>query len=132
MVLSAASTNRRVVYQMKKEICRLTHRLLVLSAVLAVALQLSPPASAVSILSGPTFTKATNAPLAGTLRLTTDVPARVSVFINDGGESWEHDFHTYATNLAVPMFGFKAARSNIMSVVVRDIAGNTGTKEIPV
>ena len=116
---------------MKQNLNCLSYRSLVFSAVFGVALQLSFPAPAVSILSGPTFSKATNAPLAGTLRLTTDVPARVSVFINDGGESWEHDFHTYGTNLAVPLFGFKPARSNSVSVVVRDMAGNARSTFTP-
>src|SRR5205809_4726537 len=110
----------------------LPYRSLVLSAVMGVALQLSFRCSAVSILSGPTFTKSTNAPLAGTLRLTTDVPARVSVSISDGDEPWTRDFHNYGTNLAVPLYGFKAGRSNSISVTVRDINGNSAAGSTPV
>lgn len=131
MILFLPATNRRVVYQMKYNQYYSSYRLLVLSAVFGVALQLSHRTSAVSILSGPTFTKSTNAPLAGTLRLTTDVPARVSVSINDGGEPWSHDFHNYDTNLAVPLFGFKPARNSAISVVVRDLSGNVATNDGP-
>jgi arylsulfate sulfotransferase len=116
---------------MKQKLCSSSNRLLVLCAFCGLVLQFPGPASAVTILSGPTFTKSTNAPLAGTLRLSTDVPSRVSVFINDGGESWGRDFHTYGTNLAVPLYGFKAARSNAISVVVRDMAGNVGPNVPP-
>ncbi len=75
---------------------------------------------AVTILTGPTFTKATNAPLAGVLQLSTDVATRVSVSVNDGTNLWERRFYDYATTHSIPLFGFKPARTNQLTVTVYD------------
>lgn len=75
---------------------------------------------AITILSGPTFTPAASAPLAGVLQVTTDVPARVSVLVSDGTNVWERDFYSYATSNSVPLYGFVAGRSNVIQVTVYD------------
>jgi arylsulfate sulfotransferase len=91
------------------------HAMLVL---FAAAFSTASPA--ITILSGPSFTQATNAPLAGILRLTTDVPARVSVSVSAGTNTWEHRFYTYATAHALPVYGFKPGRTNQISVTAFD------------
>ncbi len=98
---------------------------------LAVALSAPLVASGVTILSAPAFTPAPSAPLAGTLFLTTDVPSRVSVSVNDGLETWERDFFDYGTNHAVPLYGFKAGLSNSITVTVWDKFRNTFTAPAP-
>ena len=95
---------------------------------LAVALlSVSTCSHAVTILSGPSFIKATNAPLAGTLQLTTDVDTRVSVLVNDGTNFWEHPFYDYAKVHAVPLLGFKPGRTNTITVNVFDRYRNQAT-----
>ncbi len=93
--------------------------LIVLSAILSV-LVFSPRCPAVTIVSGPTFTPATNAPLAGLLQLTTDVDSRVSVLVSDGTNLWERDFYDFATTHSVPLLGFEAGRTNLIQVTVYD------------
>jgi hypothetical protein len=82
---------------------------------------------AVNILSGPSFTKAANAPLAGSLALTTDVPARVSISVNDGVGVWSRDFIDYATSQSVTLLGFKPGRTNQITVTVWDRYRNAYT-----
>ena len=88
---------------------------------LTVALLAVPALShAVTLLSGPSFTKSTNAPLAGVLQLATDVDTRVAVSVSEGTNVWERQFYDYATAHSVPLFGFKPARTNTISVTVTD------------
>jgi arylsulfate sulfotransferase len=84
-------------------------------------------AKAVTIISEPILARATQAPLAGTLLLTTDVPTRVSVTVNDGIDTWKRNFFTYSTSHALPMYGFKFDRVNKMTVTVYDKALNAAT-----
>jgi arylsulfate sulfotransferase len=77
-------------------------------------------AHAVAILSGPSFTPATNAPLAGLLELTTDEDSRVSVSLDDGTATWERRFYDYGTTHSVPLLGFKPGRTNVITVTVQD------------
>jgi arylsulfate sulfotransferase len=91
----------------------------------------STSAHALTILSGPSFAQATNAPLAGVLQLTTDVPSRLSVSVNDGTTTWERRFYDYATNHAVPLLGFKPGRSNAVTVTVHDRRRNQVTAAQP-
>ena len=72
------------------------------------------------ITSGPAFVKAPNAALAGTLQVTTDVPTRVSVSVSDGHASWQRSFYDFATAHSVPLLGFKAGRTNQISVTAYD------------
>lgn len=79
------------------------------------------------ILSGPTFIPATNAPLAGTLQLTTSVNSRVSVLVSDGTNTWERDFFDFTTNHSEILLGFKPARTNLIQVTVYDENRNATT-----
>ena len=100
--------------------------IIVLSAT-ALACVLSPRAHAVTILTGPSFTPAANAPLAGLLQLTTDVNSRISVLVSDGMDIWERDFCDYATTHSVPLLGFKPGRTNEILVTVYDKDRNACT-----
>lgn len=79
-----------------------------------------PRSLAVAILPNPSFTPATNAPLAGVLQLTTDVASRVSVLVSDGTDIWQRDFYDYATAHSVPLYGFKPGRTNLIQVTAYD------------
>ena len=89
-------------------------------SVIALALVISPCSHAVTILSGPTFTPAANAPLAGVLQLTSDVASRVSVLVSDGTNLWERDFYDFSTTHSVPLLGFEPGRTNLIQVTVYD------------
>jgi len=86
---------------------------------------------ALTFLSGPTFTPATNAPLAGLLQLTTDQDSRVSVSVTDGTNAWTRGFYDYATTHSVPLLGFKAGRTNVITVTVYDKSRNAVTAAQP-
>ena len=93
--------------------------------VILVVLITASCAHALTVLAGPSFTPATNAPLAGVLTLTTDRDSMVSVSVNDGKKTWKRDFFDYGTNHSNTLLGFKANRTNEISVTVRDQFGNT-------
>src|SRR5262249_974689 len=78
------------------------------------------PCPGLTLVSGPSFSPAANAPLAGVLKLTSDVDTRVSVSVDDGQAVWERDFYDYATTHTVPLFGFKPGRTNQITVTVHD------------
>ena len=86
---------------------------------------------ALSVVTGPVFTPATNAPLAGTLQLTTDEPCRVSVSVNDGQGSWGRNFEGYGTSHSEMLLGFKASSTNNITVVLYDLAGTPTTLSQP-
>jgi arylsulfate sulfotransferase len=88
--------------------------------------------NAVTILSVPIFTKATNAPLAGTLRLTTDVASRVSVAVDDGYGSWQRNFYDFGTTHSVPLLGFKPNRTHQITVTAYDRQQNQDTPVQPI
>lgn len=94
---------------------------------MAVILMISPWSEAVSILAGPSFTPATNAPLAGLLQLTTDVDSRIGVLVSNGTDLWERDFYDYATNHSLPLLGFKPGQTNEIQVTVYDKDRNACT-----
>src|SRR5215469_3907517 len=96
-------------------------------AAMASFFGLSTPSVAVTISSPPTFTPSTNAPLAGVLQVTTDVPARVSVSVSDGTDAWERNFYDYATSNSVPLYGFKPGRTNIIQLTAYDENRNADT-----
>jgi hypothetical protein len=76
---------------------------------------------AVMITSGPAFIPAgSNAPLAGVLQIFTDTPSRVSVSVNDGLRTWDRDFLDYTNVHATTLVGFKANRTNEITVTVWD------------
>ncbi|MDB6040057.1 MAG: Arylsulfotransferase [Verrucomicrobiales bacterium] len=87
---------------------------------------------AITITSEPSFTRTTNAPLAGTLSLNTDVPSQVNITVSDGFEVWKRSFQGYATNHFIPLFGFKPGRTNELTVTVRDRTQNRLTASTPV
>jgi arylsulfate sulfotransferase len=87
---------------------------------IAASLILARAAQAVTVLSGPAFTPATNAPLAGVLQLATDVNSRVSIQISDGINSWEKDFYDFSTNHAETLLGFRPNRTNQIVVTCYD------------
>jgi hypothetical protein len=100
----------------------------IFSAILASLI----PAHALTILSGPTFTAAgANAPLAGTLQLTTDVPSRISISVYDGTNTWSRKFYDYSTVHSLPLLGFKPQRSNSITVTVLDKDGNQAVAPQP-
>jgi arylsulfate sulfotransferase len=99
--------------------------------VLLVVLATTTCSYALSVLPGLSFTPGTNAPLAGVLTLTTDTDSMVSVSVNDGKKSWKRDFFDYGTNHSETLLGFKANRTNEISVTVRDQFGNTFTVAEP-
>jgi hypothetical protein len=78
-------------------------------------------------LSGPTFTPATAAPLAGTLQITTDVNSRISVIISDGFGNQEKDFYDFSTNHSEILLGFKPNQTNQILVTVYDENQNSAT-----
>jgi len=96
----------------------------VLSSTLA-ALVITNNARAVAFLSGPTFTPATAAPLAGLLQVTTDVRARISVTVTDGTNTWKRDFYNFTTTNSIPLLGFRPARTNQIQITAYDQSGNT-------
>ena len=106
------------------------HRAAVLS--LTVVMLCVPTFSrALTILSAPSFSPATNAPLAGTLHLTTDEPSRVSVSVTDGQGPWQRDFYDYTNVHSIPLVGFKPDRTNLITVTIRDRQRNEIMPDAP-
>ena len=99
----------------------------VLWFLMAGMLSATPSSYGVRILSGPTFTMATNAPLAGLLKLTTDANSRVSVSVKDGTNTWQRDFYDYGTTHSIPLLGFKPGRTNTITATAYDPYRNTAT-----
>ncbi len=111
---------------------RLFSRPLRLVAALAVAMAVSPSSPALTITTGPAFAPAAAAPLAGVLQLTTDVASRVSVSVSDGANTWQRDFYDYGTSHSVPLFGFRAGRTNNITVTAWDRFRNGFAAPAPV
>jgi hypothetical protein len=103
---------------------------MVFSLVFAV-LGVSFSSRALTISSGPTFTSATNAPLAGTLQLTTDEASRISVSVSDGQGTWQRNFYDFGTAHSVPLLGFKPGRTNAITVTAYDRQRNPVTAGQP-
>src|SRR2546428_3210284 len=99
--------------------------------VFAAALAASIHCRALTITSAPSFNMAWNAPLAGVLQLTTDVPSRVSVSVSEGTNRWERNFLDYSTAHSVTLLGFKANRTNAINVTVWDRYRNQVTAGQP-
>ena len=92
-----------------------------------LALTVSVSVQAISILSGPTFTPASGAPLAGTLQITTDVSSRISIYINDGTNILEKDFYDFSTTHSETLLGFKPNQTNQILVTAYDENQNSAT-----
>jgi arylsulfate sulfotransferase len=93
-------------------------------AILITVVNLTPMSHALTFVSGPSLTRASQAPLAAILQLTTDVDCRISVMATDGTNSWQRDFYDFATTHSVPLLGFKPGRTNQVLVNVYDTARN--------
>jgi arylsulfate sulfotransferase len=99
----------------------------IVGLILAAALTVSISVQAISILSGPTFTPAPGAPLAGTLKITTDVNSRISVFMSNGTNVQEKDFYDFSTTHSETLLGFNPNRTNEILVTVYDENQNAVT-----
>jgi hypothetical protein len=99
--------------------------------VVLVVLATTSCSHALTVLAGLSFTPATNAPLAGVLTVTTDTDSLVSVSVNDGQKPWKRDFFDYGMNHSETLLGFKANRTNEITVTVRDQSRNTFTVAEP-
>ncbi len=111
----------------RNSLLRLAMVFLLMLAVLGVSFC----SHAVTLLSGPSFTKATNAPLAGILQLTTLEDTRVSVSVDDGYGSWQRNFYDFGTTHSVPLLGFKPNRTNQITVTAYDRQRNQVTATQP-
>lgn len=92
----------------------------------------APFSHALTVVSTPSFTPSTNAPLAGVLSVGTDVDSFVSVSVNDGTSTWQRDFFDFGTKHSETLLGFKLSRTNQITVTVRDQNRNTLTAGQPV
>src|SRR5690349_20674667 len=81
-------------------------------------------AQAVTFVSAPSFSPATNAPLAGILQVTTDVDSRISVSVDDGTGTWQRTFFDYGQVHSITLAGFKPNRTNQITLTVRDKSRN--------
>jgi len=95
-------------------------------AFLAAALLAPFPASALDAVSGPTLVMNPNGvtPLAGIIKVGTDVPTRVSLSISDGVEVWGVDFPDFSIDHTVPLLGLKSADAYTVDVYIFDQAHN--------
>jgi arylsulfate sulfotransferase len=116
---------------MKTNHCKLKHSPLRMALIIVGSLAAAMCSNALTVLSGPFFTPATNAPLAGVLTLTTDTDSQVSVSVTDGTGTWERDFFDYGTNHALTLLGFMADQTNEITVTVRDQYRNECTVPEP-
>jgi len=64
-----------------------------------------------------------NTPLAALLELTTKVPTRVLVTINDGDSTWDIDFAGFETEHSHPVLGFRPGKTHTVLVSVFDEDG---------
>jgi len=92
-----------------------------------VSILAAPCSQGITILSGPSFASSANAPLAGVLQLTTDVPSRIGVLVSDGTSLWQKDFYDFSAAHAETLLGFKPGRTNLMQISVFDKSQNTTT-----
>jgi hypothetical protein len=91
----------------------------------------SPCSRAVSFVTAPTLTKTSLAPLAALLQVSTDVPSRVTVAVNEGSNTWRRAFCDYNTSHSIPLLGFKPGRTNQVQVTVYDRLHNSATAAEP-
>jgi hypothetical protein len=79
---------------------------------------LAPELLAAALTSPMVFNNSESAPLTGTLVVNTDVPTRVSVSVDDGVNSWQRPFFDYGLSHSLPMAGFRADRTNRLTVTL--------------
>jgi hypothetical protein len=89
--------------------------------------------AAPALTTGPNFTPAPAAPLAGLLELSTDLPSRISVRVSEGGSDvWERLFDPYQTSHSMPLTGFKPGRNYQIHITLHDLQGGTNALPTPV
>ena len=100
-----------------------------LAVVFVGMLLAAAPSWARDLLTGPVLTMNPNGltPLAGVVALTTNVPARVSLTISGGDETWGVEFTDFLFEHSVPVLGLKPATTYTIQVRVTDAAGNRQT-----
>ncbi len=103
----------------------------VLPLLASFVLTLTVTGSAVTIVSGPSFTPSVNAPLAGLLQVTSDVPSRVSVQMSNGTNLWQRNFYDYSTAHSIQLLGFMPRTTNSILVTVYDKQRNASTAPQP-
>src|ERR1041385_3463693 len=91
-------------------------------------------ARSLTLTSEPVFTATPDAPLAGVVAFSTDVPSRVRFAVSNEMESWQREFFDYDTSHTVPVLGLKAARTNVLTFTALDRFRNevTATQSIVV
>ncbi|HUJ75663.1 MAG TPA: Ig-like domain-containing protein, partial [bacterium] len=77
--------------------------------------------------ASPTLTNSpnTDAPLVGLLHVATSRPARITLDVTDGVDSWTLPFSSYQTGYDGPVVGFRSGSLHIVQVSVTDQSGNT-------
>jgi arylsulfate sulfotransferase len=120
-------TNTKPVKTMNNPLMSSLPRTLRKPAAVLVVMATVSNSKAVKTVAVPYFAPASNAPLAGVLTVTTDVNSLVEVSVNDGIGTWERDFFDYGTNHTETVLGFKAGRTNQITVTVRDQYRNSYT-----
>ena len=93
---------------------------------LAVLLGTSPFAWPLQVTQPPTLVMNPNGltPLAGVLRLETDVPTRVTLRVFEGNTKWIVALPELETEHELPVLGLKAGRTYGIDVMVTDRDGN--------
>ena len=83
----------------------------------------------ISVTSGPTLTMDPNGvtPLAGAVELSTDVPSRVTLDVDDGVDSWSIAFPDLDTEHFLPLLGLKPDSIYTVQVTVKDADGSKQT-----
>jgi arylsulfate sulfotransferase len=107
-------------------------RSIVLTLTLTLSLLAGSHSRALTFTTQPTFVPASEAPLAGVLQVSTDLPSRVSVTVTDGTTRWRRDFLDYATVHVQTLAGFKAGRTNMIAITVYDRYRNSVAASQPV
>jgi hypothetical protein len=82
----------------------------------------SPSTWSVTVTSGPTFTLDPNGttPLAGIIKLSTDLPARVTLEVSDGNESRAIEFAEFKTDFSLPLLGLKPDKTYAIELRLTD------------
>ncbi|MFO1488047.1 MAG: aryl-sulfate sulfotransferase [Verrucomicrobiota bacterium] len=88
-------------------------------------------AQALSITNGPFLIQTNSAPLACKIQLSTETDSRVSVQVSTGTNTWSKGFFNYTNNHSVILAGFTPDTTNVITVSVKDRAGNSVTAPAP-
>jgi arylsulfate sulfotransferase len=102
-----------------------------LLAQLLVALASPLGSCAITFSTDPSFVSSSNAPLAVSLRVATDVASRINISVDDGWKPWQRNFYDFNTSHEVPLLGFKPGRTNQITVTVYDRNRQTAVADHP-